>query len=69
MDKKLQVEVKKALEIAASALDNTADWNLTDVQVNLPKEWGLDAYTEDKDEGWCSTRELAAKLKELGSQL
>ncbi len=69
MDKKLQVEVKKALEITASVLDIAADWNLIDVQVDPPKEWGLDAYMEDKDEGWCSTRELAAKLRKLGSQL
>lgn len=69
MDKKLQVEVKKALEIAASALDIAADWNLTDVQVNPPVEWGLNAYTEDEDEGWCSTRELAGKLKKLAARL
>ncbi len=69
MNKKLQTEVKKALEIAASALDIAADWNLPDVQVNPPKEWGLDAYTEDKDDGWCSTRELAEKLRKLSSQL
>lgn len=69
MDKKLQVEVKKTLEIAASALDIAANWNLTDVQVDPPVEWGLNAYTEDEDEGWCSTRELATKLKELAKQL
>lgn len=45
MNKKLKVEVKKALEIAASALNICADWNLPDVQVDPPKEWGLKAYT------------------------
>lgn len=69
MDKKLQVEVKKALEIAANALNIAADWNITDVQVNPPVEWGLNAYTENEDEGWCSTRELAGKLKELAEQI
>ncbi len=69
MDKKLQVEVKRALEIAASALNICADWDTEDVQVNPPKEWGLEAYTEEVSEGWCSTRELAEKLKKLATQL
>lgn len=69
MDKKLQVEVKKALAAISSALDICADWNFPDVQVDPPKEWGLDAYTESKDDGWCSTRELAAKLKKLAEQI
>lgn len=69
MDKKLQVEVKKALEIAASVLDVAADCNFTDVQVKPPAEWNLNAYIEESSEGWCSTRELAGKLKELAKQL
>lgn len=69
MDKKLQVEVKKALEIATIALNICADWDVEDIQVDPPKEWDLGAYTEEVSEGWCSTRELASKFKELAAQL
>ncbi len=58
-------EIKQALKIAADALDIAADWNVSDVQVNPPKEWALEAYGEDAEDGWCSTRELAKKLREL----
>ncbi len=68
MNKKLQTEVKKALEIAASALDIADDWGVHNVQVNPPIEWDLEC-TEGPNEGWCSTMELAAKLKELAEQL
>ncbi len=56
-------------EIDAISRAITASWSLADVQVDPPKEWGLEAYTEDEDEGWCSTGELASKLKELAGQL
>ena len=58
-------EVRVALLIAAKALDIAADWNLDEVQVNPPPEWQLEARGEDPAEGWCSTRELAEKLREL----
>jgi hypothetical protein len=61
-------EVKQALEIAANALDIVADWNIDNVQVNPPVEWKLDAWGEDTADGWCSTRELAQKLRELAKE-
>lgn len=35
------------------------------MQINPPPEWKLEAYEKDEKEGWCSVRELAAKLREL----
>ena len=58
-------ELKQALAIAAEALSIAADWNVNQVQVNPPKEWGLDGGDEDPEEGWCSTSDLARKLKQL----
>lgn len=60
-------EMKQALRIAADALSISNDWNLYDVQVNPPKEWGLYAEDEDADDGWCSTQALANKLREIGA--
>jgi len=61
-------EIKMALEIAATALDIAADWNVPEIQVNPPKEWGLKSYTEDEADGWCATRQLAEKLRQLATQ-
>lgn len=60
-------EMKKALQIAADALSIANDWNLYDVQVSPPKEWGLYAEDEDAEDGWCSTQALANKLREIGA--
>ena len=60
-------EMKVALEIAAAALSIADDWNLPSVQVNPPKEWGLDGGGEDPADGWCSTIDLAEKLRELAA--
>lgn len=58
-------EVKRALLLAADALDIAADWHLPAMQVNPPPEWGLDGGGEDAADGWCSTSALAAKLREI----
>lgn len=58
-------ELQDALTFAAAALDIAADWNVENVQVGPPAEWGLEAYGEDPVDGWCSTWELAQKLKEI----
>ena len=58
-------ELSKALTVAADALDIASDWHVGEVQVDPPKEWKLDAISEDPDEGWCSTSALAQKLREL----
>lgn len=57
-------ELRKALEIAADALDIAADWNITNVQVHPPVHWQLPAYDENPEDGWVSTRALAEKLRE-----
>ena len=59
--------LREALIIAAKALEIADDWNLPAVQVNPPKEWNLDGGGEDAEDGWCSTYDLAKKLRELAS--
>lgn len=66
-EKEQIIELKKALAIASKALSIAADWNVSDVQVHPPKEWDLEAYNENPEDGWCSTRELSRKLKMLSS--
>lgn len=66
-EKEQIIELKKALVIASKALSIAADWNVSDVQVHPPKEWDLEAYNENPEDGWCSTRELSRKLKMLSS--
>lgn len=60
-----KTELRKAFEIAADALDIAADWSVTNVQVNPPEHWQLPAFGEETSDGWCSTRMLAEKLREL----
>lgn len=61
-------ELKTALLIAAEALDIASDWNVRDVQVYPPSEWGLESYGENAADGWCSTRQLAKKLRQLAGE-
>ena len=58
---------KQALAIAADALEIAADWDLPAVQATPPKDWNLSGGGKDAADGWCSTRELARKLRELAS--
>lgn len=58
-------KLKEALLLASKALSIAADWNVSDVQINPPKEWDLDSYNEDPEDGWCSTRELSRKLAQM----
>lgn len=60
-------KLKQALQVAADALDIASDWNVDQVQVNPPKEWELDGGDEDAEDGWCSTRDLARKLRQLSN--
>lgn len=60
-------KLKEALKVAADALDIASDWNVGQVQVNPPKEWDLDGGDEDAEDGWCSTRALATKLRQLSN--
>ena len=64
-DQEIITELKKALLIASEALSIAADWNVNELQVHPPKEWNLDSYEEDTEDGWCSTRELSRKLLAL----
>lgn len=64
-DKETIAKLKEALKIAADALSIASDWNVNQVQVNPPKEWNLDGGDEDPEDGWCSTYELANKLRQL----
>lgn len=61
-------EITTALNLAADALDIAADWHIPNVQVHPPKEWGLQAFGESVDDGWCATRLLAGKLRELARE-
>lgn len=58
-------EIKRILKVVADALDIASDFGIIDVQANPPLEWGLVAYEEDVNEGWCSIQELVKKLREL----
>jgi len=58
-------ELKAALRVAACAISIASDWNIDNVQVAPPAEWGLEAFGEDVADGWCSTAQLARKLKEI----
>jgi hypothetical protein len=60
-------KLKEALKVAADALSIASDWNVNAIQVNPPKEWNLDGGGEDAEDGWCSTHELAAKLRQLAN--
>jgi hypothetical protein len=58
-------ELRKALSIAALAIEIASDWGVPNVQVDPPKDWTLEANGEDVKDGWCSTSQLASKLKEI----
>lgn len=60
-------EYKRALLVAADALDIASDWNVDNVQCYPPQEWGLPAYGEEPEDGWCSTRALAELLRNLAA--
>ena len=62
-----ETELKQALNLAADALDIASDWNLDNVQITPPPKWNLPASGEDPADGWCSTRALAQKLRELAA--
>lgn len=53
------------LRVVADALDIAADWHVPEVQCNPPREWGLESYDEDAEDGWCATRELARHVRKL----
>ena len=54
---------REAVGVAADALDIAADWNVEEVQCNPP--WELEALSENPEDGWCSTRALAKKLRNM----
>jgi len=60
---------KQLLLWAAMALEIASDWGLSDVQVHPPKEWGLLSDQEDAEDGWCSTSELARKMREVAAEI
>lgn len=62
-----EAELKQALKVAAEALDIASDWHVENAQCNPPPEWNLPADGEDPADGWCSTRALAQKLRELAA--
>jgi len=62
-------DVVTALRVAAEALSIAADHNVDNVQCEPPQEWGLDAFGEDTKDGWCGTRPLANKLRQLSEEL
>jgi len=55
--------LREAVGVAATALDIAADWNVQEVQCNPP--WDLEALSENPADGWCSTRALAEKLRNM----
>lgn len=58
-------ELRDALRVAARALEQVSDWDITDVRAHPPKEWGLKAYGDGASHGWCSITQLAKKLAGL----
>jgi len=58
-------EARLALLVASEALYIAEDHHLEEVQCNPPREWELDSYNENAEEGWCSTASLALKLREI----
>jgi len=68
-DKQLLLWAARALEVGAAALEIAHDWNLYDVQVDPPKDWALLSDQEDAEDGWCSTSELARKMKEIAAEI
>lgn len=56
-------ELKEALRVAADALSIAADWNVDDVQVDVPETWGLDA-----EDGMYRTNEIANKIRQLANK-
>ena len=55
-------ELRDALRVAARALEQVSNWDVTDVQAYPPKSWGLKAYSDGALHGWCSITQLAKKL-------
>ena len=52
-------DCRKALLLAAEALEIASEWGLQDVQANPPPEWGLVAYDENAEDGWVAAAEVA----------
>jgi hypothetical protein len=58
-------DIKLFLEIMVDVLHIAYDWDINDVQVHPPPEWNLEAWTEDKQDGWVHVMDLARKAEEL----
>lgn len=58
-------QLKQALKVAADALSIANNWNVSEMELELPSEWKLD--NEGLEEGWCSTNELSSKLRQLSN--
>ena len=58
-------QLKQSLKVAADALSIANDWNVSEMELELPPEWNLD--NEGLEEGWCSTNELSRKLRQLSN--
>lgn len=58
-------QLKQALKVAADALSIANDWNVNEMEIDVPSEWELDS--EGLEEGWCFTSELCSKLRQLSN--
>lgn len=58
-------QLKAALKVAADALSIASDWNVDQMELEVPKEWDLD--DEGLEEGWYSTMDLSRKFRILSN--
>ena len=65
MNKPTTEDLKKALKIAADALEIADDWAMTDIEIDTPKEWSADVSS--CEDGWISTMALVEKLRSMAT--
>lgn len=60
-----ELEMRRALEVAATALELSMDWGVDSVQAEPPIEWGLGGGGGDPADGWVGVSELVEKLRRI----
>lgn len=58
-------EFKEALKVASQALSIASDWNVSEMELEIPEKWNLD--NDGLAEGWCSVSELVRKFRQLSN--
>ena len=60
-------QLKEALKIAADALEIASEWIVTDIEIDTPKEWNLNASCDPQNDGWVPAMALVEKLRSMAS--